>query len=81
MQTKLKKEPFWKKKWDGKICGITRGRLRPGKNRYGLTHVVFLNCTHGFYRNALVEWVRNCPTETPTCPMCRQGFEIGEILY
>lgn len=67
-----KKVPFWKKKWCEKTCGITQTRLRPGKNKYGLSYSVFLKCSHGFYRSVLIEWIRNCPTEIPTCPVCRQ---------
>jgi hypothetical protein len=67
-----KQVPFWKKKWDGKICCITQTRLRPGKNKYGMSHSVFLKCSHGFYRSVLIEWIKNCPTIIPTCPVCRQ---------
>jgi hypothetical protein len=73
----------WKKKWKDKVCGITRGRLRPGKNKHGQTHVVFLKCSlgeHGFYRNPLIEWIKNCPSDKPTCPMCRESFEGESIL-
>ena len=73
------KQAFWKNKWN-KTCGITRSRLRPGKNKYGISYSVFLNCNHGFYRNALIEWIKNCPSENPTCPMCRKIIEVNSIL-
>lgn len=65
---------FWKKKWENKICGITHTRLRPGKNKDGLTYTVFLDCNHGFYRSVLEEWIKNCPINPPTCPICRHSF-------
>lgn len=70
----MKKQPFWKKKWKDKVCGITNARLRPGKNKHGDSYSVFLECNHGFYRSVLNEWVKNCPTFPPTCPLCRQEF-------
>lgn len=74
-----KKQVFWKDKWV-KTCGITKSRLRPGKNKYGLSYSVFLTCKHGFYRNVLIEWIKNCPSEQPTCPMCRKIFKVNSIL-
>jgi hypothetical protein len=71
---------YWEKKWKDKICGITKSRLRPGKNKYGLSYSVFLDCSHGFYRSVLNEWVKNCPLEYPTCPLCRKVFKY-EICY
>ena len=71
---KIKKKSFWENTWKDKICGITKTRLRPGKNIYGLSYSVFLKCKHGFYRKVLIEWVKNCPTEHPTCPICRAVF-------
>ena len=71
---------FWKKKWLGQICGISHGRLRPGTNKHGLSHSVFLDCSHGFYRSLLIEWIKNCPSENPTCPMCRTTFEISKCF-
>jgi len=75
----LKKAPFWKKKWSEKVCGITHTRLRPGINKYGDSYVVFLDCTHGFYRSVLIEWVKNCPNTIPTCPICRNKFNQNSI--
>jgi hypothetical protein len=63
------------RKWYNQICGITHTRLRPGKNRYGLSYCVFLKCKHGFYRSVLIEWIKSCPLEKTTCPLCRQEFE------
>lgn len=62
---------FWRKKWSGKICGITQSRLRPGFNKHGYSYSVFLECSHGFYRSVLIEWIKNCPTNEVTCPICR----------
>lgn len=76
----MKKKSFWEKRWKNKTCGISMSRLRPGKNKYGESYSVFLDCTHGFYRNVLIEWIKNCPTNQPTCPMCRTSFKPNSIL-
>ena len=76
----MNNEPYWKKIWKDQTCGITNTRLRPGKNKYGLSHTIFLKCTHGFYRKVLSEWVINCPKQQPTCPICRQVFNISDYL-
>ena len=73
------KKPFWKIKWDDKICGITKSRLRPGKNTEGLSYTVFLDCTHGFYRSVLLEWIKHCPTDNLTCPICRKHININSL--
>ena len=75
----MKKIPYWKRVWKDQECGITNTRLRPGKNKYGLSYSIFLNCKHGFYRKVLVEWVKNCPKEEPTCPLCRRIFNPLEL--
>ena len=72
----VQKIPFWKTKWQNQICGITHSRLRPGKNKHGLSYTVFLDCSHGFYRNVLLEWVKKCPSDYPTCPICRKTINI-----
>ena len=73
MSTYMK--PFWKQKWGkNKICNITHTRIRPGKNKQGQPHTVYLECKHGFYRKALAEWVKNCTKLVPTCPVCRKQF-------
>jgi hypothetical protein len=77
----MKRNTFWKKKWHNKVCGITQSRLRPGKNKYGLSYSIFLDCNHGFYRSALTEWIRKCPSENPTCPICRSEFESICVLF
>ncbi len=66
-----KKEPFWNKKWGkDEVCPITQARLRPGRNKDGLPHCIFLPCGHGFYRLALANW-----TETNlSCPTCRRDL-------
>ena len=68
------KSTFWKKKWEGQLCGITHGRLRPGRNKKGDPYCIFLDCKHGFYRSVILEWVINCYPENPTCPVCRTIF-------
>ena len=77
----MAKNPFWKKKWKDKICGITTTRLRPGNNINGVSYSVFLDCNHGFYRSVLIEWIKNCPTENVTCPLCRVTINADSILY
>lgn len=66
---------WWNKKW-GKdnFCGITQSRLRPGKNSYGISHTLSLKCGHNFYRKPLISWIMSCPTNNPTCPICRIQF-------
>ena len=63
---------WWEKKY-GKDsrCGITMGRLRPGKNKDGLKYTIFLDCGHGFYRSALGKWA----VKNPSCPLCRKCFD------
>lgn len=75
------KEPFWKKKWKDKICGITHSRLRPGKNKQGQPYSVFLGCKHGFYRSVIIEWVKQCNTDIVTCPICRTNIDMNTIIY
>lgn len=60
---------FWDKKY-GKhsLCPITHSRLRPGKNKHNIPHIITTNCNHSFYRKALIEW---CKTKN-VCPVCRQ---------
>lgn len=68
--------PWWANKYGkGRICAITNTRLRPGKNKYGQRYAIFLSCRHGFNRKALMSWVLARPAETPTCPLCRKGFD------
>jgi len=62
---------FWSKKWGREhICPITQGRLRPGKDRNGKPYVVELECSHRFYRSALIEWY--ITSKSLACPVCRQ---------
>ena len=67
---------WWDKKWGkNKLCGITKSRLRAGKNKDGQLYVTWLSCGHGFYTSALLEWVKHCIIRTsPTCPICRKSF-------
>lgn len=60
------------------ICAITKARLRPGKNKKGEPHCVFLSCKHGFYSSALYSWVIS--QTVPTCPLCRREITIVKIL-
>jgi hypothetical protein len=70
----------WKNKWKNKYCGISKGRLRPGKDKNGLGYSIFLECSHGFYRSVLTEWVKKCPKSKPTCPICRKEFS-SDIVF
>ena len=74
------KVKFWKNKWHNKVCGITKCRLRPGKNKSGEAYSVFLDCKHGFYRSVLIEWIMSCPTPNVTCPLCRAFIDTNSIL-
>lgn len=68
---------WWTKKWGSdKLCGITHGRLRPGKNKYGTPYVITIPCGHSFYTCALIEWMLKCPT----CPCCRQLFTLQDLI-
>ena len=68
---------WWNKKWGrDRICGITRTRLRPGKNKNGQSYVTRLECDHAFYTKALEKWVDLCPVSPPTCPCCRKSFSL-----
>lgn len=51
-------KPWWDNKY-GKnaICGITKTRLRPGKDKNGKSYIVKLPCEHYFYRKSLIEWI------------------------
>lgn len=72
---------WWEKKWGkDKLCGITHTRLRPGKNRNGISYTVTLKCNHSFYSKALIEWCKHCTSEEPTCPSCRASFNVFEIF-
>ena len=77
----IKKKPFWHGKWNKEnICSITHARLRPGKNKKGVSYCLFLPCGHGFYRSAISEWVKKGSSwNDPTCPLCRTPF--NEELY
>ncbi len=72
---------FWSKKWGKeKICNITFSRLRPGKSKSGLPYCITLECSHSFYTNALLECINNCKSDVVTCPVCRRGFDIFQII-
>lgn len=67
---------WWNKKYGrNSICGITHSRLRPGKNKHGESHSVYLDCKHGFYRSVLKLWVLTKPGAYSTCPICRRKFD------
>lgn len=82
-ETKQKKSPvvdnklWWDKKWGkNKSCGITQMRLRPGKDIFDNKKCVFLDCGHGFYRSAIIEWYNSCQKPIPDCPLCRKPINI-----
>jgi hypothetical protein len=74
-------KPFWNKKWGkDQKCAITCSRLRPGKDRNGLSYTIELECGHRFWRKALVQWVITSYANTtehahPSCPVCRQHIK------
>jgi hypothetical protein len=71
-------KPWWNKKWGkDKICGITLTRLRPGLDKDGIPYSIYLQCGHGFYTQALLNW-----SETKeTCPMCRKPFKFLKVVF
>lgn len=69
-------KPFWNKYTQS--CAISHSRLRSGKNKDGISYVIFLPCKHGFYRKPLLEWITKCPVFPPTCPVCRSVFKITD---
>jgi len=72
---------WWKKNWgNNHVCGITHSRLRPGKSKSGIPHVTKLKCNHRFYTNPLLEWMKMCPNDEPTCPVCRAKFVLMDFL-
>ena len=74
-------KPWWNKKWGAyKICGITHTRLRPGSNKNGVHHTTVLKCQHAFCTNPLLEWIKVCPKDLPTCPMCRKKFNLIDLV-
>lgn len=75
-------QAWWYKKWNKeRICGITHGRLRPGRNKNGVPYAIELPCGHSFYTNALLEWmsVSGDMLYSP-CPCCRKDFTLQELL-
>jgi len=72
---------WWNKRF-GKValCPISQCRLRPGKNKYGLSYTVKLKCKHSFYRSALFTWVLNSLVQPPLCPLCRREFVPVEVF-
>lgn len=76
-------KPFWNRKWGkDKICGISQGRLRPGKSKDGLPYVITLSCEHSFYRQALKIWGSQSFKKNlvPVCPLCRVPFNFYECF-
>jgi len=64
---------WWIKKYGkNSTCGITFSRLRPGKGKDGLSYSIFLPCSHGFYRKALLAWT---VAGKNNCPICRRIFD------
>lgn len=74
-------EHWWSNNWGTEYtCGITHTRLRPGKNKNGVYYTTKLKCNHRFCTNPLLEWVKNCPDGRITCPVCRQTFELQDMI-
>ena len=74
-------KPWWSYKWGSNaLCGITHTRLRPGREKNGVPNIITLECSHRFYTSALLHWALSCPTENPTCPLCRHFFDISILL-
>jgi hypothetical protein len=74
-------KPWWSNKWGkDKICSITYTRLRPGKNKKGIYYTTRLKCNHLFCTYPLLEWVKKCPNEDLTCPVCRSPFILTDLL-
>lgn len=73
-----KNKSWWEKKWKNAKCGITLGRLRPGKNSAGKSYVVKTNCGHRFFRTALAEWCLKCQDDIlpMSCPLCRTPIRL-----
>jgi hypothetical protein len=67
---------WWNKKW-GKdnLCALTQSRLRPGKNKIGISHCIKIECGHMFYTKPLIVWLEN----NSTCPVCR--FQISHLKF
>lgn len=64
----------WENKWGrDKICPITQTRLRPGKDKNGVSYVITLKCQHRFYRKALNKWWLN---SSKICPICRADIKF-----
>ena len=69
---------WWDKKYGkNSFFGITKSRLRQGKDKEGNSYVCKLPCKHYFYRKAIQQWILNSPN--PTCPLCRKSFDIKKI--
>jgi hypothetical protein len=74
-------KPWWSDNWgNDKICGITHSRLRPGKNTKGVYYTTRLKCNHRFCTYPLLEWIKKCPKEIPTCPICRGSFDLQDLF-
>ena len=59
----------WRNNWGrDEKCPITYTRLRPGKDKNGVSYVITLKCKHKFYRKALYKWWLD---GNKTCPVCR----------
>jgi hypothetical protein len=67
-------KPFWDKKWGrDQRCAITYSRLRPGKDKDGVSYCIELECGHRFYRKALFRWIIDSHY---TCPVCRKHITM-----
>ena len=75
--TTIQKRSWWDKKYGkDRICAITRTRLRPGKNKDGMSRTVFLPCKHGFKRYALIQMIAANETDFLSCPLCRKRYYL-----
>ena len=74
-------KPWWSEKWGKEnTCCISQTRLRPGKNSRGVYYTTRLKCNHKFCTYPLLEWVKQCPNEIPTCPVCRAPFVLDDLI-
>lgn len=75
-------KPWWSKKWGSdKTCSITHTRVRPGKNSKNVYYTTRLKCSHSFCTYPLLEWVKNCPKDEVTCPVCRRPFQLQDLIH
>ena len=70
---------FWNKSWGrDKICPISLTRIRPGKNKHGISYTISLKCGHIFWRKSLLKWYSS--RDSSTCPVCRKSISIQDLF-